>query len=642
MNTSSGSRLLSSVAALLFVLATAGGAAAAEFTIRLKPSENPQQVRAAQFLGSASGGTICVKVDGTKIQLTTNKGDTVGVVTKKLMDQIQATQKGAIAANQTIVAHITSPAFKVTATTVTACDDADTTETNLKLFIDQGPPQPNDWRSTVLYEGKASVNPLVRKQPPPLPVSFTEVESIVQADEMGKKVNKLQVTLTLKNSAAADTCVRPWLMVNWFKKDGTEARTISLFDNLTAAQIAQIAAGTASITDLGNTSAFGEKNITVPAGKTVTATFTWPPKGDVEDAPAQGQNGPGEFDLGRKFLAYVDWFKCGAGNARGDVIQYSAWVKDPPQQSAATTADYNIFPTNPPFYSQPADVFLVVDRADLPADVTVETFPAEGDVFEIDTDTMQQGTLRVSIGSGPHDSIVVPVGVYDADTETLLLTDFTEIRPSFLDPTCPGAGATEAASNPGSPDHEIATCASGVGFTLGDAAAACGGEVQYFSYVCSDFPASFPYQPDDERAWTAYFGCCATLGGGSTGTGGSGTGGSGTGGSGCTIAANETANNPEFPVHEIATCAEGAGFTLADAIAACGGDVGYFDYTCADFPASPPDQPDDERTWTAYFGCCAATPSSGTGGTGGVPAEGGASSSGSGGTGGAPSTGSSP
>jgi hypothetical protein len=59
-------------------------------------------------------------------------------------------------------------------------------------------------------------------------------------------------------------------------------------------------------------------------------------------------------------------------------------------------------------------------------------------------------------------------------------------------------------------DREAGTCAGPDGTTFSDAVAFCGGAVKYFGYSCVDFPANAPYQPDDERAWTAYFSCCVT------------------------------------------------------------------------------------------------------------------------------------
>jgi hypothetical protein len=104
----------------------------------------------------------------------------------------------------------------------------------------------------------------------------------------------------------------------------------------------------------------------------------------------------------------------------------------------------------------------------------------------------------------------------------------------FLDPNCAGAAA-QTLHNPGFPNHEVGTCASGDGFTFSNAVAACGGDVKLFGYACSDFPAAPPAQPDDERAWTVSLTCCS---GSSGGTGGStGTGGAG----GCAHAANGTA-----------------------------------------------------------------------------------------------------
>jgi hypothetical protein len=66
-----------------------------------------------------------------------------------------------------------------------------------------------------------------------------------------------------------------------------------------------------------------------------------------------------------------------------------------------------------------------------------------------------------------------------------------------------------------------------------------------------------------------------------------------------------TIHNAGYPVHEDGKCAGTAGFTFADAVAACGGDVKYFSYTCSDFPAKRPYQPEPELAWTSYYGCCA-------------------------------------
>jgi hypothetical protein len=65
-------------------------------------------------------------------------------------------------------------------------------------------------------------------------------------------------------------------------------------------------------------------------------------------------------------------------------------------------------------------------------------------------------------------------------------------------------------------------------------------------------------------------------------------------------------HNPEFPAHERgASCGFRDGFSIQDAAGLCGGSVKYFTYSCSDFPANAPYQPDNQRTWTAYFGCCA-------------------------------------
>jgi hypothetical protein len=71
----------------------------------------------------------------------------------------------------------------------------------------------------------------------------------------------------------------------------------------------------------------------------------------------------------------------------------------------------------------------------------------------------------------------------------------------------------EEAHNPGWPSHEPGTCADGAGFLLSDAIALCGGDVKYYGYACSDFPAQPPYQPHDERGWTAYYACCSAAAG---------------------------------------------------------------------------------------------------------------------------------
>ncbi len=67
---------------------------------------------------------------------------------------------------------------------------------------------------------------------------------------------------------------------------------------------------------------------------------------------------------------------------------------------------------------------------------------------------------------------------------------------------------------------------------------------------------------------------------------------------------NVTLHNAGWPYHEDGTCAGGPYFTLAMAEALCGGDVKYIDYSCDDFPASPPYQTDNEMTWTADYACC--------------------------------------
>lgn len=80
---------------------------------------------------------------------------------------------------------------------------------------------------------------------------------------------------------------------------------------------------------------------------------------------------------------------------------------------------------------------------------------------------------------------------------------------AHLDPMCAPADSGIVARNPGAPYHEAGTCASGDGISFDDAVAACGANVRYFGYSCNDFPAAAPYQPNDERGWSAYYGCCA-------------------------------------------------------------------------------------------------------------------------------------
>ena len=75
--------------------------------------------------------------------------------------------------------------------------------------------------------------------------------------------------------------------------------------------------------------------------------------------------------------------------------------------------------------------------------------------------------------------------------------------------------------------------------------------------------------------------------------------------SNCDEGSDQTAESAGFPYPITGTC-DTTGFTLADAVAACGGPVSYYAYGCTYSPASLPYQPDDEHTWTAYYGCCAA------------------------------------
>jgi hypothetical protein len=83
-----------------------------------------------------------------------------------------------------------------------------------------------------------------------------------------------------------------------------------------------------------------------------------------------------------------------------------------------------------------------------------------------------------------------------------------------LSPDCISGGEHTLRNDDGAGHQINMTCEEGPGFTLDDARTLCGGPVKYFTYSCSDFPANRPYQPDNERSWTAYVGCCA---GGSVG-----------------------------------------------------------------------------------------------------------------------------
>src|SRR5262249_28648080 len=86
---------------------------------------------------------------------------------------------------------------------------------------------------------------------------------------------------------------------------------------------------------------------------------------------------------------------------------------------------------------------------------------------------------------------------------------------------CVGDGTSQTKHNAESPNHQLGTCADGDGFTLADAVDACEGHVKYFSYACADFPATPPSQANDERAWTAYYGCYSVPAGGASGSAGS-------------------------------------------------------------------------------------------------------------------------
>jgi hypothetical protein len=204
-----------------------------------------------------------------------------------------------------------------------------------------------------------------------------------------------------------------------------------------------------------------------------------------------------------------------------------------------------------------------------------------------------------------------------------------------VDASCSATGSTNNSQTVSSSGHENATCASGDGFTVAQATAICGANVQYFAYTCTDFAG-------DTRAWTASFTCCLPPGG-PTCTDGikNGTETDIDCGGQCPFACyvgqkciydtdcrsdfcyqgvcavpsvlnstcinngmDTTIHNVGWPKHENGTCDNGfEAFTIEDAAALCpGGVVKYFDYTCTDFPLPPPYNP--QRAWEADYSCC--------------------------------------
>ena len=60
-------------------------------------------------------------------------------------------------------------------------------------------------------------------------------------------------------------------------------------------------------------------------------------------------------------------------------------------------------------------------------------------------------------------------------------------------------------------------------------------------------------------------------------------------------------HNSEWPDHASDLCPAVDAYTFDQAVAACGAQVQYFGYDCADFSST------DDHAWTVYLGCCAAT-----------------------------------
>jgi uncharacterized repeat protein (TIGR01451 family) len=200
-----------------------------------------------------------------------------------------------------------------------------------------------------------------------------------------------------------------------------------------------------------------------------------------------------------------------------------------------------------------------------------------------------------------------------------------------INPSCQPSGVYETINQ----GTENATCASGDGFTLDDALALCGADVNYFDYTCTDIAGS-------AREWTASFGCCVPAGGPScsdgilNGTetdvdcGGQCPQACSTGqkcnvnpdcisdscvdgrcaipsvlNSTCTSDGNNvTLHSAGWPDHQDGICEGGfEGFTIFQAAANCAsGQVKYFDYTCTDFALPPPYAP--QRTWESDYACC--------------------------------------
>ncbi len=208
-----------------------------------------------------------------------------------------------------------------------------------------------------------------------------------------------------------------------------------------------------------------------------------------------------------------------------------------------------------------------------------------------------------------------------------------------LDPSCQASGVYQTVNQPTWPSAENATCAGGAGYTLAQALAFCGADVNYFDYTCTDLAGG-------QREWTASFGCCVPPGGPSCSDGiknGTETDVDCGGqcpqacniGQGCTYdtdcisdycvagkcatpsvldstcindGTNTTLHNAGWPSHEDGTCDNGfEAFTIFDAAAQCpGGVVKYFDYTCTDFALPPPYAP--QRAWEADYSCCVQGP----------------------------------
>jgi hypothetical protein len=69
----------------------------------------------------------------------------------------------------------------------------------------------------------------------------------------------------------------------------------------------------------------------------------------------------------------------------------------------------------------------------------------------------------------------------------------------------------------------------------------------------------------------------------------------------CTNAGDFEVNNARYPRRLRGTCPGTDEYTFGAAAAACDADVKYFSFTCTD------DFGDGTHSWTAYYGCCAAS-----------------------------------